>query len=247
MGPMRADAFLEAAEKLPFASLDEIARGRGLLVVAPHPDDESLGCGGLIVQACARGLPVSLVVMSDGVGSHPNSVSYPPEKLRVLRERETLEAARALGLESKYITFLRMPDRHVPGSGPDAEAAATEIAAIAQSCGAGTVLVTWAHDPHCDHAASAAIVRLACDRLPTLRSLEYPVWGWALPPETETGIPRGYRLDITEEVSAKRAAVAAHRSQTTNMIDDDPGAFRLQPEMIARFSRPFEIYLEMGQ
>lgn len=247
MAAMRAGAFLEAAEALPFASLDDIAGGRGLVVVAPHPDDESLGCGGLIAQARAKGLPVRLVVVSDGVGSHPNSLKYPPERLRALREGETLEAAQALGLDPRCVTFLRMPDRFVPSSGPDAVAAADKIAALARACDAGTILVTWAHDPHCDHAASAAIVGLVCDRLPALRSFAYPVWGWALPPETEVGVPRGFRLDITAEVAAKRAAVAAHRSQTTDLIDDDPDGFRLESEMIARFARWFEIYLDMAR
>ncbi len=243
---MRADAFLAAAEMLPFVSLDVIAGGRGLVVVAPHPDDESLGCGGLIAQACARRLPVRLVVVSDGTGSHPNSPAYPPERLMVLRERETLDAVRALGLEPEHVSFLRLPDRFVPSEGTEAELVADRIAEIAHDCGAATVLVTWARDAHCDHAAAAAIARLARDRIPTIRLLEYPVWGWALPPAMEVGgAPRGFRLDIAPQVDAKRAAVAAHRSQTTNLIDDDPGGFRLDPEIISRFARPFEIYLDV--
>jgi LmbE family N-acetylglucosaminyl deacetylase len=244
---MRADAFLAAAEALPFASLDEIAGGRGIVVVAPHPDDESLGCGGLIAQACRRGLPVQLVVVSDGIGSHPNSPSYPPQRLRDLRERETLDAARALGLAPAHVSFLRLPDRFVPKSGPEAEAAADRIAALVRECEADTVLVTWAHDPHCDHEASAAIARLVRDRLSWIRLLEYPVWGWALPPGTEVGDPpAGVRLDVSDALDAKRAAVAAHRSQTTGLIDDDPGGFRLDARMIERFARPFEIYLDVA-
>ncbi len=243
---MRADAFLAAAEALPFAGLDELAAGRGILVVAPHPDDESLGCGGLIAEACARGLPVRVIIVSDGSGSHPNSPSYPSERLRTVRERETLEAARVLGLASEHVSFLRLPDRFVPSSGPEAEAVAEIIAAMATVCGARMLLATWVHDPHCDHAAASAIARLARGRLPHLRVMEYPVWGWALPAETEVGgAPQGVRLDIGRRLEAKCAAVAAHRSQTTALIDDDPTGFRLDAEMLARFARPFEIYLDV--
>ncbi|MGY2047742.1 PIG-L deacetylase family protein [Methylobacterium sp. JK268] len=239
---MRADAYLAAAEALPFGTLPDLTGGRGLVVVAPHPDDESLGCGGLIAEACARGLPVRLVVVSDGVGSHPNSPSHPPERLRALREAETREAARALGLDPAGIRFLRLPDRFVPEQGPEAEAAAQAIADAARESGAGALFVTWAQDPHCDHRAAATLARRA--RIPDLRLHAYPVWGWTLPPDTEVGeAPRGCRLDIARHLPAKAAAIAAHRSQTTDLITDDPDGFRLDAAMLARFARPFEIFI----
>ncbi|GJD50243.1 putative N-acetyl-alpha-D-glucosaminyl L-malate deacetylase 2 [Methylobacterium crusticola] len=244
---MRADAFLAAAEALPFGDLADLAGGGGLVVVAPHPDDESLGCGGLIAEACARGVPVRLVVVSDGVGSHPGSPSHPPERLRALREAETLAAVAALGLEAGSVGFLRLPDRFVPAAGPEAEDAAQAIARAARACGAGALLVTWAHDPHCDHQAAAALARRAARALEGVRLHAYPVWGWTLPGETEVGpAPRGMRLDVSRHLGAKARAVAAHRSQVTDLIDDDPQGFRLAPAMLARFARPFEIFLEVA-
>ncbi len=245
---MRAAAFLLAAEALPFIDVADLSGGRSLVVVAPHPDDESLGCGGLIAEACARGLSVRLVVVSDGVGSHPRSTLYPADRLRELREAETAAAGRALGLAPEHIRFLRLPDRGVPSAGPDAEAAAASIIEAARDCDAGAIFVTWRHDPHCDHAASAAIVALARPGLPPeTRVYAYPVWGWSLPPDTEVGdAPRGGRLDITCHLTAKARAVAAHRSQTTDLISDDPNGFRLEPAMLERFARPFEIMLEIA-
>lgn len=243
---MRADAFLAAAEALPFANLDALTSGRGLVVVAPHPDDESLGCGGLIAQACARGVSVRLVVVSDGAGSHPNSATHPPERLRDLREEETLAAGRALGLEPDRIGFLRLPDRHVPALGPEAEDAADAIATAARASDAGAIVVTWAHDPHCDHQASAALALLALRRLEGVRLFAYPVWGWTLPADTDVGLsPTGFRLDIAGQLPAKGAAIAAHRSQVTDLIADDPAGFRLDPAMLSRFARPFETFIEM--
>ena len=242
---MRADAFLAAAEALRFASLPDLAGGRGLVVVAPHPDDESLGCGGLIAGTCALGLPVRLVVVSDGTGSHPGSPSYPPERLRRLREAETLAAARALGLAPEHVRFLRLRDRSVPKAGPAAETAARAIAEAARDCGAGALFVTWAYDPHCDHRAAAALARLACRDLPGVRLYAYPVWGWSLPSHTDVGAPpSGFRLNVSAQLGAKAAAIAAHRSQTTDLINDDPEGFRLDPAMLARFARPFEIFLD---
>lgn len=243
---MHAAAFLAAAEALPVADLDALTGGRGLVVVAPHPDDESLGCGGLIAEACTRARPVRLVIVSDGCGSHTHSALYPPLRLRALREEETLEAVAALGLAADNVTFLRLPDAGVPSTGPEAQAAADAIVEVARSSDAGAVCVTWAHDPHCDHQAAASIVRLAQPRLETTRVFAYPVWGWTLPQGTEVGpTPVGYRIDVGAHGEAKARAIAAHRSQTTDLISDDPTGFRLAPDMIARFLGRYEIFVAM--
>lgn len=242
---MNARAFFAAAEALPVATLPEILGGRGLVVVAPHPDDESLGCGGMIAEACAQGIATRLVVVSDGAGSHPGSRRYPPPQLRALREAETLAAVAELGLAADAVTFIGLPDRFVPTSGPDAEAAGATIAAAARQVDAGAVCVTWRHDPHCDHLASAEIVESARRSFGSARVLAYPIWGWNLPADRDVGTkPTGIRLDVRRHLGAKLAAVAAHRSQTTDLIDDCPDGFRLTPEMIAHFAKPYEILLE---
>ncbi len=242
---MRADDFFHAAQRLPILDLDRITGGGGLVIVAPHPDDESLGCGGLIAEACRRGVAVEVVVLSDGAGSHPNSRRYPAGRLRALREAETLAAAAALALPASAVSFLRLPDRHVPASGAEADAAADAIVAAARSCAAGAVLVTWGEDPHCDHQAAAALVESARPRLGDARVYAYPIWGWTLPASMDVGgPPRGVRLDVSRHLSAKEKAIGAHQSQTTDLIDDDPTGFRLTADMIANVLKPHEILLE---
>ncbi len=243
---MHADAFLAAAQRLPVADLDALTGGKGVVVVAPHPDDESLGCGGLMAEARAQGREVRVVIVSDGCGSHTHSALYPPAKLRDLRETETVDAAGILGVPREAVTFLRLPDAGVPSAGPVAEEAAARIAAIAHDADAGAVCVTWGHDPHCDHQAAAAIVRLARTHLGAIRIFSYPVWGWTLPEGTEVGPgPTGLRLDVGAHRAAKTAAIGAHRSQTTDLISDDPTGFRLASAMIDRFTGPYEIFVAM--
>ena len=244
---MRADAFLEAVKAMPVAPLATLVPGGGgLVVVAPHPDDESLGCGGLIAQAVREGRTVRVVVVSNGCGSHPNSKAYPHDRLRDLREAETVAAMAELGLSSEHVHFLRLPDGGVPSEGADAEAAAERIADIAREAGASALFVTWRHDPHCDHTASAAIAGLAQARLPGIAAYAYPVWGWTLPPEREVGpAPEGYRLAVEDERTAKRRAVEAHASQVSGLITDDPSGFRLQTAMIDRLCGPHEWYIAL--
>ena len=64
---VRAADALAAMMDMPLLSFGQLAI-RGLIVVAPHPDDESLGCGGLIAAATAEDIPVRIVVVSDGAG-----------------------------------------------------------------------------------------------------------------------------------------------------------------------------------
>ena len=125
---MNRDAFFAAADALPAAGLTEWIGDGGVVIVAPHPDDESLGCGALIAEAVGAGRPVRIVFLSDGTGSHPNSRRYPAARLRALREGEAQAAAAALGLAPAHIEFLRLPDRAVPSSGAEAERACAAIA-----------------------------------------------------------------------------------------------------------------------
>ncbi len=84
------------------------------VVIAPHPDDESLGCGGLLALLAAFGNSAHVLVMTDGSRSHPNSPSYPAARLAALREQETLAALEVLGLPASTARFLRYPDCGLP-------------------------------------------------------------------------------------------------------------------------------------
>ncbi|TVR76273.1 MAG: PIG-L family deacetylase [Sphaerobacteraceae bacterium] len=219
------------------------------LVVAPHPDDESLGCGGLIALLRSHGHRVHLLVTTDGVGSHPNSRQYPPDRLREHRYQEVRCAAGMLGVEADEITFLHCPDRFVPVSGsPGFPAVVDLVTELLHVIEPQTIVVPWRRDRHCDHEASWQILREATGQSHfTGRWLEYHVWlpelgdADAFP---KPGEMCRLELDISAVLDQKRQAIAEHRSQTTDLISDDPNGFRLSPETLARFDEPIEIYLE---
>ncbi len=219
------------------------------VVVAPHPDDESLGCGGLLALLAAAGHPAHVIVMTDGSRSHAHSPSFPAARLAALREEETIEAVAALGLPAHAVQFLRHPDCGLPAAGtPAFDEAVAQVRQALVALAPATLLVPWRRDPHCDHAATWRIVRQAVAERPApLRWLEYPVWAWQQPgsesaPRPEDG--RAWRLDITPVVARKARAIARHRSQRGVLIRDDPGGFVLQPEMLAHFARPWELFIE---
>lgn len=221
------------------------------LVVAPHPDDESLGCGGALALLAAAGIPVRVLFVSDGTGSHPGSRRYPPEALRSLREEEARGALEALHIPITSAAFLRLPDRCVPRIGSAGFTQAAE--ACRRAIGAAdftpqTILLPWRRDPHTDHRATWELVSASiCASAHPPRLIEYPIWIWDLggPDDMpEPGEMRAWRLDISSVLDRKREAIAAHRSQTTPMIDDDPVGWTLPTHTLERFQKPGEIYLE---
>jgi LmbE family N-acetylglucosaminyl deacetylase len=170
---MTAGEALDAAYSFPFRPLHEMLGDRPFIVIAPHPDDESLACGGLIAEACRQGLQAKVVIVSDGAGSHPNSKAYPPDRLSSLRKEEAREAGVELGLSPEDMLFLGLPDRFVPHEGEKAEGAIGVIADCVREIGAGSLFVSWRYDPHCDHEASYRIARAVQRRVGEVRLFEY--------------------------------------------------------------------------
>ncbi|GAN77087.1 PIG-L deacetylase family protein [Acidisphaera rubrifaciens] len=239
---MRAAEALARFRNAPPAGLDAIVRGP-FTVLAPHPDDESLGCGGLIAQAAAAGIPAHVVVLTDGTGSHPNSRRFPAPALAALREGEARAAVRALGLSADRVAFLHAPDTRAPHAGPAFDALVDALALRLRATGSRTLFATWRHDPHGDHAA-AHLIAAAAARRAGARLMSYPVWGWTLPDDTEVDAPAAMRLDVSGQLAAKRRAIAAHRSQMTDLIDDDPDGFRLPEDFVALHTGTWEVFLD---
>ena len=232
-----------AFRALPFGTLDDILPGT-VLLLAPHPDDESLGCGGLIAALCAAGRPPLVVVATDGTGSHPNSASWPPARLRAARRAETLAATGLLGLAPSRVQFLDLADTNSPHDGPAFAAAADALSALLRRWGCDCVLTSWRHDPHCDHESAARLGGAVAARHGVALRF-YPVWGWLLAPETrlECGLPTGWRFDIAPHLATKAAAIAAHRTQYGGLIQDDPSGFVLPRALLSVFEQPFETVL----
>jgi LmbE family N-acetylglucosaminyl deacetylase len=219
-----------------------------VLVIAPHPDDETLGCAGAIKLLRSLGKTVQILVMSDGTQSHPNSRKYPALALKYLREEETRCAMAVLGVENSNITFLQLRDGSVPSANSAGFNAATfQVQNHIGVIDPKTIFAPWRCDPHPDHRATWQILQAALQKISLLpRVIEYPIWDWdpAQRQHSQQGFSKAWRLDISTVIEAKKRAIAAYRSQTTDLIDDDPMGFCLTAQMLSNFTQPWEVYLE---
>jgi len=228
----------------PETRLEQFLAGRRPLILAPHPDDESLGCGGLITAATSARLAPEVLILTDGAGSHPGSSAYPPARLAELREHEARLAVRQLGLPPKNLHFLRYKDTELPRSGPSFEAAVAHVAALATAKKCRLLVGPWAGDPHCDHLAGAMIAQAAA-RAAGIELVSYPVWGWLRPVPENDRRDRltGWRLDIASHLPAKQRAIAAHVSQHGALITDSPHGFTLPKNLLDIAARPYEVFI----
>ncbi|HVB27279.1 MAG TPA: PIG-L family deacetylase, partial [Mycobacteriales bacterium] len=183
-----------------------------LLVIAAHPDDESLGAGGLIAAAIARGAMVEVIIASDGEASHPRSPTHGPGALAPIRRAEVRAALAALG-SSVPAVFLGLPDGDLPAH------RGTLLAHLApRLAGCTHVISPWRGDRHPDHEACAETVRALLAGRTDIAHWQYPIWAWhwADPASSELPWALMRRLDLEVDTAAlKRRALAAHRSQHT--------------------------------
>lgn len=212
--------------------------GRRALILAPHPDDELLGCGGLIRQLAAAGRDVQVLAVTDGGASHPQSSIWPVPLLKKTRALESAEALRRLGAPTVPLLRLGLDDGQV---GAQAGRLADALRLILR---ADDVLVaTWRLDGHPDHEAVGEVAaQAALQRHATLLEMPVWMWHWAEPGDTRVPWERACRLPLDPVAhAAKRAAAQAYRSQ----LEPDPSTGRaaiVPASALARVLRQHEVY-----
>lgn len=209
-------------------------------IFAPHPDDEILGCGGLLLQLAAKGNAIMLIHVTNGTQSHPNSQIYSPEKLNTIRPQESLEALKVLGIDHQVaIISLDLTDGEVFAQQAQFH---EKLASFIQP---NDILVTpFVHDGHPDHEATGQVVAaFAKQQQLTCYQVLIWAWHWAEPADNRIPWSRAVRVDLSaEQLQRKTAAIACFKSQ----IESDKSTGNppiLSAQTIARVSQPWEVYL----
>lgn len=214
---------------------------RSALIFAPHPDDETLGCGGTIIKKTERGATVHVVFITSGGCSHVQYMT--PEEMIPIRQAEGLAACKALGVKGSDVHFLGLSDSNLAqqiGEGTEA------VRHLLRQHRPEEVFVTCGEEPSDDHRAANAIVlhAILLENQSTI-VWEYPIWWWNQWPwlgfdrtairdpkgslmAIWKGLPSishlkdfGVLVDVNANLNQKQATLDLYKSQMTRLNGDD--------------------------
>lgn len=199
--PVRANSASAPPAVLPLfaqpASLALPPAGSTVLVLAPHADDETFGCGGTIARLTDAGVRVVVAVVTDGARGDPEN--YCGGKVQEVRREEALAAANILGVAQTV--FLDFPDGELQAD----DALAAALLGLLEAVRPAWLLAPDEDDAHRDHVAVALAAQRACGqwaaRGETVRGLAYETW---------TPVAANCALDVEQTWERKRAALAAY-------------------------------------
>lgn len=175
----------------------EFIPATAVLVFAPHPDDEAIGCGGLLSVYAQNSIPVDVIFLTSGeFGEHGHAG---PEA----RESESVDACNSLSI--RHVSWWREPDRGVKYH----EAMIDRAVDVIAGSGADLVLCPGINELHPDHRTTAWLVIEAARRLNEKgSSVSVAMY--------EVGAPLHYvnaLIDISAVVDDKRKAIKCYKSQ----------------------------------
>lgn len=201
------------------------------VVVVPHPDDESLSSGGLISFQRRRGLPVTVVAVTDGEAAYAGLI--PPDCLGRIRRGEQAAALANLGIERRDTIRLGMPDGQLADS---VDELTTAIADVVHS--GDLVIAPWHSDHHPDHQACAAAAEAVSKRVAvTLLGGLFWAYHHAAPPSRPS---RLLRLELDADLRDRRSAgIATHVSQFPGYI----GTSILNDDLVSPARRTHELFV----
>jgi LmbE family N-acetylglucosaminyl deacetylase len=171
---------------------------RRALVIAPHPDDESLGCGGTMAVLSERGTAVTTLTATDGDATKGSDL--PREEIARLRRAEAQRAAAAVGAEPR---FLGLPDGSLAEHPHELTSG---IRKTISEVDPDAIFAPWLLDHGSDHRAVSSAL---ADALDTFGESDLPeVWGY----EVWSPLVPNRTVDITPVIDRKREAVACHET-----------------------------------
>jgi len=196
-----------------------------VLVVAAHPDDETLGAGGLIAECERRGTPVTVVVVTDGGAA-------PAEAGSVARRSAELRAAMAALAPRARLFELGVPDGGTREHRQLVREYLSEL--IEPLSDSALVVAPWRGDGHRDHRVVGEVVAELVGR----RMLaEYPIWMWHWATPDSAEVPWGHLRSLEINRESKIRAIDCYRTQT------DGDAPVLRAETLEHFRGSVEYFV----
>ena len=213
--------------------------GKRVVVIAPHPDDEILGCAGLLQQLADLQREIILVAVSNGTQSHPDSQMYTPEQLNTIRPAETQQALETLGISHRVKRIaLNFMDGEISRQKHQLQQALTTLLSP------DDILVsTFDQDGHPDHEATGQVVQqLANDTHLICYQVLIWAWHWASPNDQRIPWHKTLKLPLSaQQLHNKHKAIGCFKSQ----LEVDHSTAQppvLSKQTVQRMLMPYEVY-----
>ncbi|HEU0117201.1 MAG TPA: PIG-L deacetylase family protein, partial [Alphaproteobacteria bacterium] len=217
-----------------------------ILVIAPHPDDETLGCGAFIARARAQRQHVRIVVVTDGRMA-PVPMGETGDRLASLRREELYRATAILGVPKEDVVLLNVHDGE---AGANQAAIESALRMQIETLQPHVVVSPYGIDGHEDHRAIADVIdHLVRTNVIKCPVLEYPIWYWLRDGITDifggSGLRRLRRIPLYGYTGAKMLAIRAHRSQCPHLFGEYFADSFFQPlSFEAQFFGRYELFFE---
>lgn len=188
------------------------------VIIAPHQDDETLACGGVIARKRSEGLPVHVVFITDGSASHPAHPRLRPADISTMRRAEALCAMACLGVERQAVHFLDEPDGSLKTiTTVRRENLVVRLAGLLGPIAPGEIFLPCNPDGSSEHDATFGFVMDAIARANLQPDIwQYPVWSWWNPVlllHRWHATKDCRRLPLEDNRQAKQEAIRCYQSQ----------------------------------
>lgn len=152
----------------------ELVTPNKVLIVAPHPDDEVLGCSGLIQRLLNEGKQIDVVILSGGGKSHAGCCNMDESILIESRRNLSRKAAEILGLPIENLHFLDYPDGSIAFDCLETD----RLKKLIDTLQPKAIFVPHKGEGWSDHLEAGRIVQKLVGEMSGLALYEYCVWFW---------------------------------------------------------------------
>lgn len=215
------------------------------VIIAPHPDDEVLACGGLITIKKINQARVSVVYLTDGEAAHRVCCNTTPDKIALARRRLAVESGEILGLKPEDMFWIGLADGKIPQqNNPEYNMTVERLAKLIDEIKPQEIYAPHYRDCWPDHEAASELVKEALREVKfRCETYYYPVWMWHnlrlqyLPEILKSKI---LRIDITPFLKRKKAAID-HYLKPSNPDCGKPFCGILPDGFVDHFQYNYEI------
>jgi N-acetylglucosamine malate deacetylase 1 len=194
--------------RIPFAKISTLST----VIIAPHPDDETFGAGGLIAIKKKAGISVKVIFLTMGEASHKWCCNISPEELIKERRKQAISACQTLGLEANDLIWLNLRDGNIPKNG---ELGFDKAVFMLKE----ELIILSPEEIYCphpfdglrDHEATNQVVNVAVkSAITSTRIIYYLVWAWFNSPSLNHNcfeFEKAWKINIDSVHARKLAAI----------------------------------------